>query len=115
MLLVDSMQHDWVMGAAPSVSAGQPAHTASLFAWIPQSGDLGSCLISWHSSPTKVHLNPMHPSIYCPAFTTSEAHPCLGRLFCRNSERSGELFGVAPVPPGQAHIAVEQAADSSRK
>lgn len=29
--------------------------------------------------------------------------------------RSGELFGVAPVPLGQAHIAVEQAADSSRK
>ena len=28
--------------------------------------------------------------------------------------RSGELFGVAPVPPGQAHIAVEQASDSSR-
>lgn len=27
---------------------------------------------------------------------------------------SGELFGVAPVPPGQAHLAVEQAADSSR-
>ncbi|KAL4422559.1 hypothetical protein ABPG75_008756 [Micractinium tetrahymenae] len=27
---------------------------------------------------------------------------------------SGELFGVAPVPPGQAHIAVEQATDSSR-
>lgn len=27
---------------------------------------------------------------------------------------SGELFGVAPVPPGQAHIAVEQASDSSR-
>ncbi|PSC67983.1 NECAP endocytosis associated isoform [Micractinium conductrix] len=28
--------------------------------------------------------------------------------------QTGELFGVAPVPPGQAHIAVEQAADSSR-
>ncbi|KAL4424731.1 hypothetical protein ABPG77_000074 [Micractinium sp. CCAP 211/92] len=27
---------------------------------------------------------------------------------------SGELFGVVPVPPGQAHIAVEQASDSSR-
>lgn len=27
---------------------------------------------------------------------------------------TGELFGVAPVPLGQAHIAVEQAADSSR-
>lgn len=26
----------------------------------------------------------------------------------------GELFGVAPVPPGQAHVAVEQASDSSR-
>lgn len=31
-----------------------------------------------------------------------------------SSVLSGELFGVAPVPPGQAHIAVEQAADSSR-
>jgi hypothetical protein len=27
---------------------------------------------------------------------------------------SGELFGVAPVPPGQSQIAVEQASDSSR-
>lgn len=33
---------------------------------------------------------------------------------CPYHTRSGELFGVAPVPLGQAHIAVEQAADSSR-
>jgi hypothetical protein len=28
--------------------------------------------------------------------------------------QTGELFGVAPVPPGQSQIAVEQASDSSR-
>lgn len=27
---------------------------------------------------------------------------------------TGELFGVCPVPRGQAHVAVEQASDSSR-
>ena len=39
-------------------------------------------------------------------------YACTASLPCLYA--SGELFGVAPVPRGQAHVAVEQASDSSR-
>jgi hypothetical protein len=78
-----------------------------------RSADRGAAKCS-HSQPSCREAGPPGSGAACTRST-------FGRLYTGHlrKERSlapcrGELFGVAPVPPGQANIAVEQAADSSR-